>query len=308
MATEVYSHVYHPLAPSDVHDLQIMIMRTGVELLLYGVQMALFVAALSVLMRRKDRPRLTIAAIACLSLFSTIAVVIDVTFLLVRFAAMYRTTVSSFTEKLKLLDVGLAVSFRSNYFISDAVVVWRAWVLWPNNRMAKGVLVGCICGSAVGVIIECVWTLKLDVDIFGYFSFPIYRLMLIMPLLLTNVAATILIGVRFWYHRRFMEGTSSSMSQAEKVIVLLLESGFVYCFFWVVYLVVGVTTGQNRALSAFAIFNAACHNISGIYPTFLVLAVALQRLGAQSPPLRVPPSPHLQFAATREARVRLWVQ
>lgn len=63
----------------------------------------------------------------------------------------------------------------------------------------------------------------------------------------------------------------------EKIIFLLLESSFIYCCFWIAYLVLFVTMGQSRPLSAFAVYNAAFHDISGIYPTSLILAVALQR-------------------------------
>lgn len=88
--------------------------------------------------------------------------------------------------------MALSVAFRSNYFISDVVVVSRAWIMWSNSPTAKATLIVCICGSAVGVFVECVWTLKLDFDMFGYFAFPIHRLMMIVPLLFTNVVSTAL--------------------------------------------------------------------------------------------------------------------
>ena len=34
--------------------------------------------------------------------------------------------------------------------MSDTIVVWRAWILWPDSRFAKGALLVCMCGSVGG--------------------------------------------------------------------------------------------------------------------------------------------------------------
>lgn len=31
--------------------------------------------------------------------------------------------------------------------MSDGVLVWRAWCLWPDSRIVKGILASCLCGS-----------------------------------------------------------------------------------------------------------------------------------------------------------------
>lgn len=33
------------------------------------------------------------------------------------------------------------------FVVSDAIVAWRAWVLWPDNRWIKSVLILCVLGS-----------------------------------------------------------------------------------------------------------------------------------------------------------------
>ena len=36
---------------------------------------------------------------------------------------------------------------KYQHLISDIVVVYRSWALWPDSRVAKGVLLACITGS-----------------------------------------------------------------------------------------------------------------------------------------------------------------
>ena len=42
------------------------------------------------------------------------------------------------------------------YMLSDTLVVWRAWVMWPDNKFVKGLLVSCmICGTSECSLIAC---------------------------------------------------------------------------------------------------------------------------------------------------------
>ncbi|KAL1692303.1 hypothetical protein GGG16DRAFT_101854 [Schizophyllum commune] len=51
-----------------------------------------------------------------------------------------------------IIQIGVELVFymatrRCIYLLSNAIVVWRAWVLWPNSRVAKAILSTCMCGS-----------------------------------------------------------------------------------------------------------------------------------------------------------------
>lgn len=37
---------------------------------------------------------------------------------------------------------------RAQYLISDVIVVWRAWVIWPRNRWVRGSLAFCLLATA----------------------------------------------------------------------------------------------------------------------------------------------------------------
>jgi len=103
------------------------------------------------------------------------------------------------------------------------------------------------------------------------------------PILATNVLATTFIAWKAWdYHRTvgtcFRKGKSSG--RVEKVLVLLIESGFVYCILWTLYLLImfGIlqVRGRDFIVGTFTI-TVIMLFISGTYPVSInVLAVTTQ--------------------------------
>ncbi|KAI5889628.1 uncharacterized protein SCHCODRAFT_02511191 [Schizophyllum commune H4-8] len=95
--------------------------------------------------------------------------------------------------------------------------------------------------------------------------------------------ATRLLKTMSRYFRRNVQGILGpwATTRVGKILVLLVESGLVYCLIWVVYLVINITEGPNT-LAAYGVISAAYHSIAGIYPTFIVLVVAMQRSAAES--------------------------
>ncbi|KAL1696287.1 hypothetical protein GGG16DRAFT_43571 [Schizophyllum commune] len=265
---------YYPLAPDDIASMKNIVMQTGVDCLFYGIQGALFIAACAMLARQDNRSRAVAVAIVGLFLSSLVGVVLNMMFYLVQIPT-FGWGLDSIWDLLVRMNVAIAATYRFNYFVSDAIVVWRAWVLWPNSRLAKGALCVCLAGSLVGVIVECVWTVEDLVE-----GEPAIRtLMMTVPLLATNVVATALVGVQVWIYRRDIKGSFGPVTKTtrvEKVLLLLVESGLVYCLIWVIYLVINLTEGPNT-LMAYGVISTAYHTIAGIYPTLIVLAVAMQR-------------------------------
>uniref|UniRef100_D8QCK8 rRNA adenine N(6)-methyltransferase n=1 Tax=Schizophyllum commune (strain H4-8 / FGSC 9210) TaxID=578458 RepID=D8QCK8_SCHCM len=265
---------YYPLAPDDIASMKNIVMQTGVDCLFYGIQGALFIAACAMLARQDNRSRAVAVAIAGLFLSSLVGVVLNMMFYLVQIPT-FGWGLDSIWDLLVRMNVAIASTYRFNYFVSDAIVVWRAWVLWPNSRLAKGALCVCLAGSLVGVIVECVWTVEDLVE-----GEPAIRtLMMTVPLLATNVVATALVGIQVWIYRRDIKGSFGPVTKTtrvEKVLLLLVESGLVYCLIWVIYLVINLTEGPNT-LMAYGVISTAYHTIAGIYPTLIVLAVAMQR-------------------------------
>ncbi|THH15186.1 hypothetical protein EW146_g5251 [Bondarzewia mesenterica] len=130
-----------------------------------------------------------------------------------------------------------------NYNLSDAVLVWRAWVLWDRN--IKVVIVPALTCFATAVVgfasaglhiraLHSNGSLPFD----GIFpdSVPIlpYSLSLI-----TNILATLLIAFKAWKYsqsiKAYLGNSSSPALKAGAILALLVESGFLYCAIWGIY-------------------------------------------------------------------------
>jgi len=169
---------------------------------------------------------------------------------------------------------------RINYLLSDGVVCWRAWVLCHNMRIAQVSLILCMIGSFVAIITSSVITTEglLDMNTASGVGTTIFNLVYYVPLLFTNIVATSLIGYKFWKYRREIEIHMTSEkkggSNVTSVLVLLVESGLFYCFFWILSMLSGVSI--MGALGA-EILECLLPQISAIYLMTVILVVSLQK-------------------------------
>ncbi|KAL1735486.1 hypothetical protein EV714DRAFT_200539 [Schizophyllum commune] len=278
---------YGPLAAYDIYVWQVIMTDIGVDFVLLAgrtrAQLALFIAAASILAHRQGQRRFTLVAILGLFFSSTIAVFANAAFYLVELPFALGASEHDVNELLDRLEVLIAVARRSNYVMCDAVLVWRAWCLWQDHRLAKALLLTCMCGSIGGSITECVWAFWPNSPSVHSFESVSQYITMLIPLLFTNIVATSLIGVKVWYYRREIKGSLGvfkQRSQAEKVLMVLLESGLVYCLFWVCDCITFATARTNSFSISVPLGNAI-HNIAGIYPT-CVLFVSLQGKTTQS--------------------------
>lgn len=101
------------------------------------------------------------------------------------------------------------------FLVGDMIVVWRAWVVWPGHRLARFLLILCACGSIgtcralassdnaeatlalAGTVTNGVWEGQ---SLHGTRQTPELdrTLIVALPLLATNLVASILIAIRFW--------------------------------------------------------------------------------------------------------------
>ncbi|KAJ6569059.1 hypothetical protein B0H19DRAFT_1256736 [Mycena capillaripes] len=187
------------------------------------------------------------------------------------------------------------------YFMSDAIVVWRAWILWQDSIRIKIFLSLCIFVSLVSITTEMSF---IGLYLFGNIKFlptgP-RTLTQILPLMFTNIVATILFGILNHggiYRVRIKEflGVSKNRrTNVERILVILTESGGIYCLFWV----------QNPSLTGYILFKLTVlfkvpelfvsftstdpdnlgykivanmlPQLSAIYPVIIVLLVAMEK-------------------------------
>ncbi|KAL1741456.1 hypothetical protein HDZ31DRAFT_16620, partial [Schizophyllum fasciatum] len=261
-------------APGIVYLLQLSVMQTAIDCLTSslstGMQAALTFAAWGALARREGRSILIKVAVAALFCISTLAVALAL-------ANTIGGLDPNFTEATsERYNIALSAIVRISYLLSDVIVVWRAWVLSPDSRVAKAALLLCVCGSTVGVTYDFVWAVQNPAMVL-----PAARTLIkTIPLLLTNVVATIVVGLRVWRYRRDIKFNLDPLgrkTRAEKILVLLVESGFLYSLIWVFGLVVQYYGGEEAFFALYSIVGRAYHSISGIYPTIIIIAVAMHR-------------------------------
>ncbi|KAL1705276.1 hypothetical protein EV121DRAFT_269917 [Schizophyllum commune] len=255
-----------PLNTSNIAAWKTILIRLALEFICYGgslcVQTTLYAAATRILARRQGRARLTLLAISAIFVSSTINLVTVTAFYVIQIPDPDSTN-QAYLVFLAHLDIVTSVTRNFNFVMSDAVLIWRAWNLWSDNRLVKRVLSVCMCGSIVGGIAECAWIYRDSSIIVGTENAAQF-LIRIVPLLATNIVATSLIGMKVWYHRRIIRGALglfTQKTQAEKVLMLLLESGVAYCLLWVMICVTDVLIGGIE-FSAATYLGAASYHIA----------------------------------------------
>ncbi|KAL1717703.1 hypothetical protein EV715DRAFT_202568 [Schizophyllum commune] len=146
-----------------------------------------------------------------------------------------------------------------NYLISDMLVVWRAWVIWPDSMFVRGLLVASMSCSLAGTLFELVS----QTASYTWIAYGLPVACMASTLCLTNVIATLLIGIRYWYRRwlplpapfmRISPGHTriyrrevaawlsphSTGAQVGGVLLLLLESGVAYTALWAINIFIQV--------------------------------------------------------------------
>ncbi|TFK81879.1 hypothetical protein K466DRAFT_501367, partial [Polyporus arcularius HHB13444] len=124
----------------------------------------------------------------------------------------------------------------------DSIVWWRAWVLWPDNRVIRSIcaiviLLTTTQAAAAGNTIPAPQLGLGSVATRGtMFSGDAWGIAAGLSSFLTNAVATSLIAYRAWEHRRvvmsYLRG-QSRRTQVERTLALLVESGLLYCALWV---------------------------------------------------------------------------
>ncbi|KAF9069353.1 hypothetical protein BDP27DRAFT_1421136 [Rhodocollybia butyracea] len=161
-------------------------------------------------------------------------------------------------EQQRSDQISLAIFTGSNYLLSDGVVCWRAWVLYPQNRAAKGVLVFCMLGSVASLAVG----FAIGTNLTYY-----------VPLLFTNIVATIFVGAKFWAYRReifahLYGGHAKRTSPVNRILILLTECGIIYCLFWALSMIGSLSVLGD---SATALFECLLPQLSCMYLSIVIL-------------------------------------
>ncbi|KAK1215375.1 hypothetical protein PQX77_022022 [Marasmius sp. AFHP31] len=94
--------------------------------------------------------------------------------------------------------------------------------------------------------------------------------------LATNFVSTCLIAVRSWEHRQFLRKSAAMKgTKSEKILIVLTESGFIYCLFWLTQLNLFFDNPMEFNFVSFlqVFLNGIGDQISGVYPTVIIILV-----------------------------------
>ncbi|KAF9255082.1 hypothetical protein L218DRAFT_1008957 [Marasmius fiardii PR-910] len=270
----------HYLTGSQVLAVQHVIIRIGLEFLFFGIHALLFLASTWLLFRKglgRVRARVLLLVLTSVMFLASLGVITIDMIMCLRQATSYGLNALSTRELNLELRLASNILMRLNFLLGDVVVVWRTWVVWSHSLKVRLLLAVCMLGTIGAVIGNGT---KAALDLVRETPGPdTLSLVLTLPPLITNLVATSLIGLKTWIYRKAVKlslttGTSKSSTRAENVLILLVESGFLYCAVWLLILIAGfnvMTSASNTLILGIAV------SLTGIYPTFIVIMVSLDK-------------------------------
>jgi len=167
-----------------------------------------------------------------------------------------------------------------NYFLTDGVVVWRAWVLCSDrSRWLLKIPIALQCCLAVSITITIGFRIRLSVspispDLLALMTsaMNISQTANLVFSLLTNISATTIISMKAWKFRRdITQEFARTQTSGNRIMAMIVESGILYCFSGLTVLMATVIKLEHGTLGD--IYTPVNFQIAGIYPIVVILLV-----------------------------------
>jgi len=183
------------------------------------------------------------------------------------------------------LGTPMEALFMFNMVIGDSVVIWRAWVLYQRTLWVVSIPCIMLLMSFVFSVIDTVclteagWSDKSAIAGGGGVC-DHAELMSWAFSLITNVTCTTLIGFKAWQHRKATRALNIAVNprrmSGDRILSILVESGFIYCLFWLTQLILFFDISRESPLIyVYLLFAGMGDQISGLYPTLIIVIVNL---------------------------------
>ncbi|KAJ4479184.1 hypothetical protein J3R30DRAFT_2729531 [Lentinula aciculospora] len=193
-----------------------------------------------------------------------------------------------------------ATIFSLEFILGDAIVIWRAGALWAFDWKIMSSMVVVLLGDFATTLYFIGCEGKGD---WWYIagtqpkSCNVSQRAMFFLSFGTNVVATFFIALKAWQHREAFIAMPSSLnlssgtwkktrSPAQKIMILFLESGFLYMLYWAACsftyfpFVMGI---ESPAFFMTDIFNQTRYQVVGLYPTAIILLVHRQSSSWDTP-------------------------
>jgi hypothetical protein len=259
--------------------------------IVFGAYVVLYGTSLYILLRNGRLPRST-PRLIMLTVTSTmfalglIALVLQTSLSYQHFDGLFNSSSTTLwsAHRTGVVTAVVATIARFIYILSGAVCAWRAAVLWNYDRRVVAVLTVFLIGTTSAAGVDLGRTLR-PLFVSSQQNSPPdsntklgeHALILIGPIMATNILSTALIAIKAWQHRSVLLihlDKSSAAMRAEQTFVMFIESGLPYLAVWVLYLV-----SSFRVLPdpGFDVMDAILVYFSGLYPTGVIIFVVLRK-------------------------------
>ncbi|KAJ7458487.1 hypothetical protein FB451DRAFT_1273256 [Mycena latifolia] len=271
-----------PISDSVIYTLEGELITTAIQFWLHGLYTTLVCIAVYNLCTHKEglsARKGLLAATFLMFVCSNLQVIEQLAFNVLQLLTLGADPPNN---KTKLLNIRLSenVFGRVNYLMSDAIVVWRAWLLYHDNLKVRLLLSLCMLGSFVGATTDMTFgTLWLYGNL-KYTPTGTRALIMVLPLVITNIVSTSLMGFKVWQYRRQIKASlelpRNRTTKVERILVILTESGTIYCLIWIPFLY-SILTKEGTETTGYKITANMVPQLSAIYPVVIVLLVSLER-------------------------------
>ncbi|KAJ7693353.1 hypothetical protein B0H17DRAFT_500069 [Mycena rosella] len=123
-----------------------------------------------------------------------------------------------------------------NYVLSDGIVIWRAWVICARDHrkyiyisIAFFLFTATIVPATIGLRIADLVNPRLGPRSSYIAAINILQVSNAITSFISNLTATALIGATAWRHRQRIKLAFRKKTKANKILILLLETGLFYC-------------------------------------------------------------------------------
>ncbi|RPD52785.1 hypothetical protein L226DRAFT_615541 [Lentinus tigrinus ALCF2SS1-7] len=209
---------------------------------------------------------------------------------------------ASFVSRMSCIQT---TALTTNIIVGDAVVWWRASMIWRGRSQSAILCVSVVlllstfALSVVDSCNACLLVKNSEGELGRLFAGSRFGTSASIMSLTTNVVATSLTGYKAWVHGRSLKqylSEGSTMTNVERVLILLTESGLAYGAIWVFVVAyqVGETnleiysSGASKVsywLVAGYFVDGALVPLIAIYPMFIIVVVVLKKSQMDSFPL-----------------------
>ncbi|KAE9389235.1 hypothetical protein BT96DRAFT_1003418 [Gymnopus androsaceus JB14] len=173
-----------------------------------------------------------------------------------------------------------------NFVIGDGLVLWRAWSIWDVRSKCKRFWLGSVTillmVGNIGIHIA-----DASIDNIGLVSLSSGAALLdwlsLVVSLIVNIFATFLIGLKAWHLSQEFKNIHhpTGYFQIKKILLILVESGLVFCLIQVLFAVFnGVDVGNENLLSAtslvYSMIIAVANGCAALYPVALIIIIHME--------------------------------